>query len=137
MGEPEPRATMPHAPELAELLAQAQRTALESTHATVTIEHLLLAFVDAEHAKALLQVDAAGLMSLRSQLVSRLMQANDDSTTIGRVPPEDPALSAVLRTAEGRARSLGLHLVDVTSVLAALLEASSPVATWLTDLGVS
>ncbi|MEO0604704.1 MAG: Clp protease N-terminal domain-containing protein [Myxococcota bacterium] len=136
MGEPEPRATMPHAPELAELLAQAQRTALESTHATVTIEHLLLAFVDADHAKALLQVDAAGLMSLRSQLVSRLMQANDDSTTIGRVPPEDPALSDVLRTAEGRARSLGLHLVDVTSVLAALLEASSPVATWLTDLGV-
>ncbi len=132
----EAREALPYAAEVTELLGDAQRTALESTHATVTIEHLLLAFVDSPRAKALLQLDAGGLMALRGQIVSRLMQADGDPTTFGRVPPQDAALTEVLVAAERRARALGLHLVDGTSIVASLLESHSPVASWLRDLGV-
>jgi len=133
----EPRAALPYTTELEELLASAQRTALESTHGAVTIEHLLLAFVDAPSAKRLLQLEAAPLMTLRGQLVSRLMQATGDPTFFGRVPPPDPALTAVLKAAEVRARSLGERQVDPGSVVASLIETGSPVADWLRDLGVT
>lgn len=138
MGGPELRtAALSFAVEVEELLATAQRTALESTHASVTIEHLLLAFVDADQAKDLLQLDTAALQTLRAQIVSRLMQQTGDPTSYGRVPPQDPALGARLVAADERARALGRPHVDAEAVLAALLAPASPVSEWLGGLGVT
>ncbi|MEN0062570.1 MAG: Clp protease N-terminal domain-containing protein [Myxococcota bacterium] len=138
MGRSEPRTPgLTYTMELEELLAEAQRVALESAHAAVTIEHLLLAFVDATQARALLQLDSGSLMTLRAQIVARLMQQTGDAAAFGQIPPQDDPLTEVLTAAEARAQALGQPQVDAGSVVASLIETPSPVADWLRDLGVT
>jgi hypothetical protein len=131
--------SIPMSPHLGASLERAHGFAREQGHRAVTLEHLLLAFIEDPDASAVLQASNVELVRLGTDVSGYLGRLLEDMRAMdGTEPQADPELMRVLQAAVQAAQQSRRRQIDGAIVLAAVVgDGKSPAAGLLKAHGMT